>query len=160
MLERAFNSSRFLVLIIVAMSMLSAVMLYLSTVVVVWNLVLDLFTRPIGSADEGKRLAVGLLKVLDILLIALTFQIIAISLFRLFIKRDNAPKSNFIKVLRINDFHDLKVTLLHVTIVILAILFLEHAVEVGASLDTLYFGLAIAVVIAAIVYATKQMHDK
>ncbi|MCC5879579.1 MAG: YqhA family protein [Idiomarina sp.] len=139
--------------------MVAAMTLYLSTLIVVWNVVVDVVTQPPGSADGGKRLAVRLLKVLDILLIALTFQIISISLYRLFIKSSSGRPSQFIKVLRINNFHDLKITLLHVTIVILAILFLEQAVEVGAALETLYFGASVAVVIVAIVFATKHMAD-
>lgn len=157
MLERAFNSSRYLVIIIVVMAMVSAIVLYMTTLMVVWNVVVDSITNAPTTADGGKRLAVRLLKVLDILLIALTFQIIAISLFRLFIKKGDASHSLFMKVLRINNFHDLKITLLQVAIVILSILFLEQAVEIGASLETLYFGAAIALVVVALVYAARHM---
>jgi hypothetical protein len=46
---------------------------------------------------------------------------------------------------------------MQVASVIMVILFLEQAVEVGATLETLYFGLAIAVVVLASVFAAKQM---
>ena len=159
MLENVFSTSRFLVGITIVVSLLSAVMLYVATVSIIIHLVVEVVTNIPGSADEGKRLAVKLLKILDTLLIALTFQIIAISLYRLFIKKKSTQESTFMRVLKINDFHDLKVTLLHVSIVILTILFLEQAVELGPSLDALYFGAAIALVILAVVFAARQMRE-
>ncbi len=60
-------------------------------------------------------------------------------------------------MLEIRHFHDLKVTIIQVAIVILVVLFLEQAVEVGASLETLYYGLAIAVIIASAVFAFRNM---
>lgn len=159
MLEKLFNSSRYLVLIIVVMAMVAAILLYLTTLGIIWNVIVDALTQAPSSADGGKRLAVRLLKVLDILLIALTFQIIAISLYRLFIKQGDTSHSLFMRVLKINNFHDLKITLIQVAIVILSILFLEQAVEIGAALETLYFGVAIALVVVALVYASKHMGD-
>lgn len=159
MLEKLFNSSRYMVLIIVVMAMIAAILLYLTTLGVIWHVIVDAVTQAPTSADGGKRLAVRLLKVLDILLIALTFQIIGISLYRLFIKKGDAGHSLFMKVLKINNFHDLKITLMQVAIVILSVLFLEQAVEIGAALETLYFGAAIALVVVALVYATRHMGD-
>lgn len=159
MIENLFNSSRFLVFITISICMFAAFAIYISTLSIIYHLVLELFAAMPTSADDGKRLAVKLLKILDTLLIALTFQIIAISLYRLFIKKNSTEESLFLRVLKISDFHDLKVTLLHVSIVILTILFLEQAVETGAAIESLYFGAAIGLVILAVVYAAKQMSD-
>jgi uncharacterized membrane protein YqhA len=157
-MEKMFSLSRYLVLVVVVTCLIAAILLYLSSVVIVFHVVADVVTAVPSSADGGKRLAVRLLKVLDVLLIAVTFQIIAIGLFRLFISRSPAVRSGFLSALQINNFHDLKVTLLQVAIVILVVLFLEQAVEVGATLETLYLGLAFAVVIASSVWAAKSMH--
>lgn len=157
-MEKLFNSSRFMVLIVVFVCAIAALLLYLSSIVVVFNLVWDVIYQVPTNADSAKRLAVRLLKVLDVLLIAVTFQIIAVGLYRLFIARASSRGSSFLAALQINNFHDLKITLLQVAVVILVILFLEQAVEVGAGLDTLYMGIAFALMIVSAVWAAKSMH--
>lgn len=157
-MEKMFGLSRYLVMVVVLTCLVAAVLLYLSSIFIVAQLVVDVVTDVPTSADSGKRLAVRLLKVLDVSLIAVTFQIIAIGLFRLFISPSPAERSGFLAALQINNFHDLKVTLLQVAVVILVVLFLEQAVEVGATLETLYLGLAFALVIASAVWAAKSMH--
>lgn len=160
MVEQILKSSRFLVLVTVLVCAVAAIMLYVASANIVFNILLETFAALPESADSGKRLAVKLLKVLDILLIAVTFQIIAVALYRLFITTQPTSPYGFLTSLQINNFHDLKITLIQVAIVILIVLFLEQAVEVGATLETLYFGLAVAVVIFAGVYATLSMKDK
>jgi len=160
MVERIFQSSRFLVLVTVLVCAVAAALLYAASANVVYNVVLETVTAMPQSADGGKRLAVKLLKILDTLLIAVTLQIIAGALYRLFISPlpDNARC--IATPLQINNFHDLKVTLIQVAIVILVVLFLEQAVEVGATLETLYFGAAVALVIAAGVFASITMKEQ
>ena len=156
-MERLFNSSRFLVIVAVVISGISAAMLYAASLTIVFNVGLE-FVRAVPlTADAGKALAVKLLKILDLLLIAITFQIIAVSLYRLFIRPRTCEDSTFLGALEISSFHDLKITLVQVAVVILVILFLEHAVEVGATLESLYFGLAVGVVILASVHAWRHM---
>jgi hypothetical protein len=41
--------------------------------------------------------------------------------------------------------------------VILVILFLEHAVEFGGTIETLYLGISIAIVVAASTFAWRSM---
>lgn len=156
-MEKILNSSRFLVLFIVIICSISAILLYVSSLNVILHLVLHFFERMPMSADGGKRLAVQLLKILDTLLIAVTFQIIAVGLYRLFISRSSSSGSGLLSALKINDFHDLKITLIQVAMVIMVVLFLEQAVEVGATLETLYFGASISLVIFSAVYAAKSM---
>lgn len=156
-IERVFSNSRFLVVVAVLISVLSAVLLYAATINIIAHVTFE-FVRDVPvSAEGGKGLAVKLLKTLDLLLIAITFQIIAVSLYRLFIRPFSTKESKFLSALNIASFHDLKITLIQVSVVILVILFLEHAVEVGATLETLYFGLAVGVVTLASVHAWKHM---
>lgn len=42
---------------------------------------------------------------------------------------------------------------------LLVVLFLEQAVEIGATIATLYFGAAIGIIILASVFAWKNMKD-
>lgn len=157
MIERIFRSSRFLVLSAVFTSLISSVILYGVSINIIFNIVLSVAGDIPASSDGGKSIAVSLLKLLDLLLIAVSFQIIAVSLYRLFIQPATPEKSRFLEALDIRNFHDLKVTLAQVAVVILIILFLEQAVEIGATIDTLYFGTAIGIVISASVFAWKNM---
>jgi uncharacterized membrane protein YqhA len=160
MINRLLSSSRFLVLITVIVSAISAALLYVVSVYVLFNIVVDTVMQVPATADGGKRLVVRLLKLLDILLIAVTFQIIAVGLYRLFISPVDEQSGSLVNVLEIRDFHDLKITIIQVATVIMVILFLEQAVEVGASLETLYFGLAISAAIIAGVLACWGMKRK
>lgn len=155
MIERIFRSSRFLVLVAVATTAVSAVLLYGVSLNTMLHLLLDLFQQIPSTANDSKSLAVKLLKLLDLLLIAITFQLIAISLYRLFITP--AEQSASLGPLDIRSFHDLKKTVIQVSVVIMVILFLEHAVEVGAQLETLYFGAAVSLVVFSAVHAWKNM---
>ncbi|MGE6531226.1 YqhA family protein [Pseudomonas sp. NPDC077382] len=157
MIERIFRSSRFLVLVAVATTAISAVLLYGVSLNTMVHLLLELIYQFPHTANDSKSLAVKLLKLLDLLLIAITFQLIAISLYRLFIKPVPAEQSASLGPLDIRSFHDLKKTLIQVSVVIIVILFLEHAVEVGAQLETLYFGAAVSLVVFSAVYAWKNM---
>jgi len=156
-MERILQSSRILVLLTIVVCAAAACLLYLSSAVIVYNIIWETLSQLPDTPDLGKRLAVKLLKVLDTLLIALTFQIIATGLYRLFLGDVENLDKGLLKAMDIKSFHDLKITLMQVASVIMVILFLEQAVEVGATLETLYFGLAIAVVVLASVFAAKQM---
>lgn len=160
MVERFLGASRYLVVITVAVSVISALLLYVVSVTLMFDVIRDTLGDLPRQADIGKAVAVRLLKVLDILLIAVTFQIIAIGLYRLFIsKRELSPAADDLRTgrLEIGNFHQLKATVIHLAIVILVIQFLERAVNVGADLETLYFGAATALVIAAAVWAADRI---
>ncbi len=157
MIERIFQGSRFLVLIAVLVSAVSAVLLYTASLNILVHAVLDYLHQVPRMSDEGKSLAVKLLKLLDLLLIAITFQLVAVSLYRLFITPLRVEESKFLSALHIRTFHDLKITLTQVAVVILVILFLEQAVEIGATLETFYFGAGVALVMLAAVFAWKNM---
>lgn len=156
-MEKILQSSRILVLLTIVVCGAAACLLYLSSAVIAYNIIWETLSQLPDTADLGKRLAVKLLKVLDTLLIALTFQIIATGLYRLFLGDVENLDKGLLKAMDIKNFHDLKITLMQVASVIMVILFLEQAVEVGATLETLYFGLSIAVVVVAAVFAAKQM---
>ncbi|CAM5226055.1 YqhA family protein [Alishewanella longhuensis] len=156
-MEKLLQSSRVLVFLTISVCAAAAVLLYMASAVIVYNVIVDSILHIPTTADQGKRLAVKLLKVLDTLLIALTFQIIATGLYRLFLGDPDSKEKGLLKAMDIKNFHDLKITLMQVASVIMVILFLEQAVEVGATLETLYFGIAIAVVVLASVFAARYM---
>ena len=96
MIEELFTKSRFLVLVAVVVCGISAVLLYFSSILVTYNLIAEfLFDIP-TSGDAAKNLVVKLLKTLDTLLIGVTFQIIAVSLYQIFISPIPETKTNFL----------------------------------------------------------------
>lgn len=157
MIETVFKNSRFVVWVAVISCAVSSLLLYGASVNIILNIALDVVRDIPASADSGKSLAVSLLKLLDLLLIAITFQIMAVSLYRLFIRPTSVDEREFENPLDITSFHDLKITVSQVAVVILVVLFLEQAVEIGATIATLYFGAAIGIVILASVFAWKNM---
>jgi uncharacterized membrane protein YqhA len=157
MVERILQSSRFLVYVAVFATAILSLMIYLSCANIVFHMVQEVVVNLPSSADQGKTLAVKLLKLLDLLLIGITLQVIAVSLYRLFITPIKVKESHVLNALHIEDFHDLKITLIQVAVVILVILFLEHAVELGGTLETLYLGIAIGIVMAASTFAWRWM---
>lgn len=159
-MERIFGSSRYLVFITVIVSFISALLLYAVAGTVVVRVVHETWMALPMGADAGKAVAVRLLKVLDILLIAVTFQIIAVGLYRLFISRSSELDSESdlpVGRLPITNFHQLKSAVIHLAVVILVIQFLEQVVTVGAVIDTFFFGTGIAIFIAAAIWAADRI---
>ena len=157
MIEQIFQSSRFLVLVAVLATAISSVLVYISCINILFHITHESAMYLPSTTDLGKTLAVKLLKLLDMLLIGITLQVIAVSLYRLFITPIKVKESQFLNALHITDFHDLKITLIQVATVILVILFLEQAVESGGTLETLQLGIAIGVVMAASTFAIRSM---
>ncbi|WP_313421334.1 YqhA family protein [Moraxella sp. CTOTU49803] len=157
MIEKLFKNSRYLVFLTIMVSLVSSVTLYMASLNIIFHILSDFFTNPTVKPLDGQILAVNLLKTLDILLIALSFQMIAIANYRLFISNKPAQESRFLTVLGIKDFHDLKINLMQVSMIILVILFLEQAVEGGANINTFLYGASIAMVVIAMVWAIKSL---
>jgi uncharacterized membrane protein YqhA len=146
-----------LVLIAVLATTMSSILIYVSCVNIVFYLVQEAVLNLPSTTKHGKTLAVELLKLLDLLLIGVTLQVIAVSLYRIFITPVKLKESQFLGALHITDFHDLKITLVQVSSVILVILFLENAVQIGGTLELLYLGLSTSLVIAASTFAWRSM---
>jgi uncharacterized membrane protein YqhA len=68
-----------MVWVAVVICAVSSLLLYGASVNIIWNTALDVVRDIPVSADDGKSLAVRLLKLLDLLLIAITFQIMAVN---------------------------------------------------------------------------------
>ena len=145
MLERSLASSRYLAVITIAVSMIAAVSLYVIAAVSVFTVVVDAVRAGPWLPGVGKEAAVGFLTIIDLLLIAIGMQIITIGTYKVFLGGDlNVPAG-----LQVSSFGELKRSVVKLIGVVLIILFLEQAVKYGPSEAILYFGLAIAAVIAA-----------
>ena len=98
------------------------------------------------SLGRDPEIAVALIAVVDVFLIATVLFVVAVSLYEMFIGDLNLPEW-----MVAHNLYELKSKLAGVVILVMAMKFLEKLVEWKAPQDTLYFGLAIAVVSAALI---------
>ncbi|MFV5313354.1 hypothetical protein VXN68_14325, partial [Acinetobacter schindleri] len=82
-------------------------------------------------------------------------HLISAGFYKLFIRQAIFDNSSFLKTLSINKFHDLKLIILHVSIIVIVILFLEDLVAFGGTLANLYAGISSSLVILAIIFTCK-----
>ena len=152
-LSQAIGRSRYVVLLSVLAVLLVSVSLFLQgtvlAVLTVWNSWADLLAGHLQHA----RLTLVFLEVVSIMLEAVVFYIVGVGLYRLFI----APM-NVTVALGVETLNDLEERVVSVIIAILAINFLEHFIEWKAPLATLEFGVAFAVVVAALVAFQAYSH--
>lgn len=152
-MKRIVSSARYLALLgVFGLGLISATAFLwglAETVLLIWSLVKSL---PSESAD--KAALVGLLRELDIFLIAAVLAITALSLYELFIGDLDVPDG-----LIVRDLDALKARVIGIVVVILGTTFLEHLVQWVDPLATLLFGLAIAAVAAALTLLYRSSAD-
>jgi len=100
----------------------------------------------VTSYGQNPLVAVSLMQVVDAFLIATILFVFAASMYELFIGDLTLPAW-----MLAHDLHELKAKLSSVIIVIMAVVFLEHVVEWKDAKAALLFGLAIALVSAALI---------
>ena len=100
----------------------------------------------------AKETAIGFLNMIDLLLIAIGLQTIAIGIYRIFLN----PNLKVPTGLHVSSYGELKSSVVKMVGIVLSILFLEAAFKLGPEEPILYFGLAIAAVIAAFAWAIRH----
>ncbi len=148
-LGRALGHTRFVVLVAVVAVMLVALSLF---VLGAWQALVS-----VGRAWSGTmagttgvnsvNLTVEFLETVSIMLKAVVFYLISIGLYSLFI----APL-NVTVALGVETLTDLESKVLSVVVVIMGTTFLEHFIQWKEPLETLQFGAAMALVVAALVF--------
>jgi uncharacterized membrane protein YqhA len=139
------EKSVYLVLIAVVFSLAASVAVY------VWGAAkaVDSIVK-LASTDLKDPLAtIAFVKVMDIFLVATALLFFAVALYELFIRDLALPGW-----LEVKNLYGLKVKLSSVVILIMAITFVERLIQWENAQDTLYFGIAIAVVALALVALT------
>ena len=145
-LKRALGLSRYVVLIAVAGALIGSTALLVYEAIVIADASVQTIRSHGLSPKIAKVLAVGLIEAIDIFLIAIVGQIIGLGLYVLFVD-DRLPLPSW---LRIRDLDDLKSHLVSSVIAVLAVLFAREAVAWDGQRDLLGFGVALALVIAAL----------
>ncbi len=141
-MTRFLESSRFLVLIGVIFLMLAALAAF------VWGAIktVKLLGVIFYTAGQSPEIAIALIQLVDAFLIATALLIVSTSLYELFVGDLNLPDS-----LVARDFNQLKAKLSNVVILVMAVTFLEHLVDWKNGQETMYFGIAVALVSAALI---------
>ncbi len=148
MFRRLLGASRFLIMIPVAGSFLAATALLAYGGLEIVQLVGETIAKGAVTAKGAKALALECIEVVDLFLLGTVFYIIALGLYELFIDdRVQLPQW-----LVIHDLDDLKDKLAGVVVVVMAVLFLGQVVTWDGERDLLGYGVAIALVIAALTY--------
>jgi len=141
-LKRMVEGSRYLVVIGVISSLIASLAVFVWGLVKTGVVVLGLLRT--GGADP--LTVVRLIELMDKFLIAVGLYIFAVGLYELFIGDLDLPDW-----LVIHDLHDIKSRLSQILILFMAVTFLEHLVEWKEPLATLYFAVAITLVMGALI---------
>jgi uncharacterized membrane protein YqhA len=156
MVESILKSSRYLILIAVLGSLLASIALLIYGGIQFVLLIVALFRSGGLGSETAKDLTLGTIQVIDLFLLGTAFYLIALGLYELFIN-DRLELPTW---LEIHNLDDLKGKLISVTIVVLGVLFLGRAIYWDGRMNILFYGAAIALVIAALTYFLSQKEKK
>ena len=106
----------------------------------------SLIALVISSSGQDPGIAISMIMLVDNFLIATTLFIFAVSLYELFIDKLALPDWMLAQ-----NLHELKAKLSAVIILVMAVKFLEHFMEWKDPIDTLLFGIGVAVVSVALI---------
>lgn len=138
-------AARLMTIVGILTFLLAAVGLLFHAATETWRMAGEL-VAPEGAAMTSQQLILGSIKLIDLVLIATTLQLVAVGLYSLFID-STIPLPDW---LRIEGIDDLKRKLIVMVIIVLAVLFLEQVTTWGTDRNVLPLGAAIALVILAL----------
>lgn len=141
------EKSKYITLIAVFSALLASALAFVWGLVQSVRIVINLFA-------EGGTDTIPLIELMDIFLIAMVLLIFSLGTYELFVGKLTLPEWLIIK-----NLHDLKVKLSSVVIMVMGIVFLKHLVVWEDPQGTLFFGLGVAVVSAALI-AFSYIGDK
>ncbi|KUL30129.1 YqhA family protein [Chlorobium limicola] len=148
--RQLLSSTRYLIIIAVAGTFLSALTLLLYGGISVTRQIIDTVQNSTVTSKGAKTLALGFIENADIFLVATALYIMSLGLYELFI--DDAIELP--EWLVIHNLDDLKSKLIGVIVVVMAVVFLGHVVKWHGETEILYLGGAIGFVVAALTYFT------
>ncbi len=142
LLKTILEKSKYITLVAVFSALLA------SAVAFVWGMIQSVraLVDLVESFSADGIDIIPVIELMDIFLIATVLLIFAVGIYELFIGKLALPEWLIIK-----NLHDLKVKLSSVVIMVMGIVFLKHLVEWQDPLGTLFFGLAVMVVSAALI---------
>jgi uncharacterized membrane protein YqhA len=152
MARRLIAGSRYLIFIAVIGSLLASLVTLVYGVIVVVHTGFDLIVHPVLDIEGVKHVAVGGIEETDLFLLGAVLYIVAVGLYELFID-ETVPTPAW---LVIDDFDDLKAKITGVIMVLLAVTFLASVVEWKGNPNIVALGIAVGLVLFALVYLLQQ----
>ncbi|MBK8048480.1 MAG: YqhA family protein [Anaerolineales bacterium] len=148
MLSRLLASSRFLILLAVASSLLGAFVVLTYGIVATVVAAVNTLVYPDFGPYGAQKVSVEFIDLIDLFLLGTVLYIFALGLYQLFIN----PKAPMLPWLHIHSLEHLKEKLLGTVVVLLGVTFLGEVVEwEPGDTSILYLGLAVAPVLLAFV---------
>lgn len=146
-LGNLIGRSRYVVLVAVIAVMLVSLSLFLLGTIGAAKSIYYSWTEFIAQGEAGStKQIVESLSIIGVMLRAVVFYLIGVGLYSLFI----APL-NLTAALGIESLGDLEAKVISVIVVILSVTFLQHFVQWAEPVETMYFGVTLALVVAALV---------
>jgi len=149
-MAKYLEQCKYIVLIAVFSLMIAALATFLwggaQTISFLWLLV--------SSSSDPSLVTLHLLEMVDTFLIGTVLLIFSIGLYDLFIDKLNLPEW-----LYIDNLSKLKTKLSEVIILFMAVKFLKKLIDVKDAQETLFVGLAVAVVAAALIFFNRVSTD-
>lgn len=148
-MKKLLEKSRYTVILAVMSTLLGAILLFIHATISMIGTAIHMFKALV--TNETYHVAAHMVGILDVFLLAVILYIFAIGLYELFIGDLDMPGW-----LNITDLDDLKKKLSSVIALMLAVIFLEHLSEWKDPQGTLYFAIAISIVIFSLVFYMKS----
>ena len=165
--ENGLYYSRYLTILAVIGSLVSAIVLFIRGSIVVVNGVMDFATGLSENESEYENLLVAFVSSVDIYLFAMVLIIFGMGIYELFInkidpverKADSRPSW-----LRVSSIDDLKSSLGKVILMVLIVSFFKHSLDIrfASALDLLLLAVGVVLVALALFIAHKHpnKHEK
>lgn len=147
------NVGRYFVAVASVLTILASGFLIFSGVWEFINGIPDILNFLFHHGEHRVELSVHFISAIDLFMVAVVMFVMGIGLFELFVDRDQSISYPY--WLKIHDLNDLKEKLIAAAVVVIVITFLKHIVMWKNPVETLYFGGAIAIVIASITLFSK-----
>lgn len=149
------NMGRYFVAVASIITILASGFLIFSGIWELFNGLPEILNLLFYNKEFKVELPVLFIGAIDSFLVAVVMFVLGIGLYRLFV--DESVATSHPRWFVINDLYDLKEKLIATSVVVLLVTFVKKIVTWQNSLETLYFGGAIAIVILAITLFSKMI---
>lgn len=150
------SNGRYMVILGIIGAFLAAISLFVYGGILTVQQIIETIQTGYVSSKGSKSLMLSFVEIADIFLLGTVMYIISTGLYELFID-DNIELPGW---LEIHTLDDLKQKLVGVIVVVMAVVFLGHVIKWHGETEIVYYGAAIAFMVAALTYFTSQKKKK
>ncbi len=150
------SNGRYMVIIGVIGAFLAAISLFVYGGILTVQQIIETIQAGHVSSKGSKSLMLSFVEIADIFLLGTVMYIISTGLYELFID-DNIELPGW---LEIHTLDDLKQKLVGVIVVVMGVVFLGNVIKWHGETEIIYYGAAIAFMVAALTYFTSQKKKK